>query len=165
MMQPDQLPPQAPPPYSTTPIEAQVKAPAISIVVLAILNLFSQLIAMAVSMIDPQSWYDRDMLESLGVPPDIIAAIEEGLLVEPDAITMAFDMGSNFILAVAMGFMLIGALKMLRLESYGLALTAAILAILPCTYCCCPGVLFGIWALAVLLKPEVKYAFHQKAHA
>ena len=54
---------------------------------------------------------------------------------------------------------LLGAIKMKKLESYGFALAAAILAILPCQPCCLLGIPIGIWALIVLNKPEVKSAF------
>jgi hypothetical protein len=55
---------------------------------------------------------------------------------------------------------LIGALRMLALRNYGLALTAAILAVVPClTPCCFIGLPFGIWALIVLNKAEVKSHF------
>ena len=56
------------------------------------------------------------------------------------------------------GLMLVGAMKMRRLEGFGLSATAAILGILPCT-CCCLGLPFGIWALVVMNKPEVKEHF------
>ena len=53
-----------------------------------------------------------------------------------------------------------GASKMKNAESYGFAMAAAILAKIPCISPCCPlGLPLGIWALIVLLKPEVKAAF------
>jgi GYF domain 2 len=56
---------------------------------------------------------------------------------------------------------LVGALKMKKLESYGLAMTASIVAMIPClSPCCFIGLPIGIWALVVLAKPEVKSAFH-----
>lgn len=56
---------------------------------------------------------------------------------------------------------LLGAMKMRKLESYGFAMTAAILTMIPCiSPCCLLGLPIGIWALVVLLKPEVKAAFH-----
>lgn len=61
---------------------------------------------------------------------------------------------------VIYGLVLFGAIKMKKLESYGLAMTASILALLPCSACCLVGLPFGIWALVVLSKPEVKSAFH-----
>lgn len=62
-------------------------------------------------------------------------------------------------LAVAV-LILYGALKMRKLESYGWAMTASILAVVPCVSpCCLVGLPIGIWALVVLAKPEVKSAF------
>ena len=56
---------------------------------------------------------------------------------------------------------LLGALKMKKLESYGFAMAASIIAMVPCVSpCCLLGLPIGIWALVVLMKPEVKSAFH-----
>jgi hypothetical protein len=58
------------------------------------------------------------------------------------------------------GLILFGALKMKRLESHGLAMAASIVSMVPCiSPCCLLGLPFGIWALTVLMKPEVKDAF------
>jgi len=55
---------------------------------------------------------------------------------------------------------LIGASKMKRLESFQYAMTASIVAMIPCiSPCCVFGLPFGIWALVVLNKPEVKSQF------
>jgi len=65
------------------------------------------------------------------------------------------------IVGTAIGLLvLIGARKMKRLQSYGFAMTAAIIALIPCVSPC--GLLslpFGIWALVVLLDNSVKAAF------
>ena len=56
---------------------------------------------------------------------------------------------------------LFGGLKMRKCESYGLCMTASILAMIPClSICCVVGLPVGIWALVVISKPEVKSAFH-----
>lgn len=53
-----------------------------------------------------------------------------------------------------------GAYCMLRLEKLYLARIAAILSIIPiCSGCYVLGIPFGIWALIVLNRPEVKAAF------
>jgi predicted Zn finger-like uncharacterized protein len=52
-----------------------------------------------------------------------------------------------------------GAAKMKNLSGYGWALTASILSLLPCNWCCLLGLPFGIWGLVVLNYPEVKDAF------
>jgi hypothetical protein len=55
---------------------------------------------------------------------------------------------------------LMGALKMKRLESHGFSMVASILALVPCiSPCCLIGIPMGIWSLVVLLRPEVKGAF------
>jgi predicted Zn finger-like uncharacterized protein len=67
--------------------------------------------------------------------------------------------GALFGLAWA-GLILYGAHKMKTLENYGLAMAASIVAMLPCNGCCILGLPFGIWALVVLNRPDVRDAFH-----
>jgi len=58
------------------------------------------------------------------------------------------------------GFLLLAAFRMLSLRNYGLCMTAAVVAVIPCTApCCCLGMAAGVWALVVLTRPEVKQAF------
>jgi hypothetical protein len=53
-----------------------------------------------------------------------------------------------------------GGLMMRSLTSYGLSLVGAIVSVIPiATGCCITGIPFGVWALVVLLRPEVKEAF------
>jgi len=64
------------------------------------------------------------------------------------------------LVGIAVGAVIIfGALKMRKLQNYNLAMTAAILAMVPCSACCIIGLGAGIWSLVVLMKPEVKAAF------
>jgi GYF domain 2 len=56
-------------------------------------------------------------------------------------------------------FILFGAIRMLALRNHQLAFAASILAMLPCSCCCVLGLPFGIWALVVLNKPDVKSQF------
>lgn len=59
---------------------------------------------------------------------------------------------------------LLGALKMKKLESYTFAIVASIIAMVPCiSPCCIVGLPLGIWALVVLNKQEVKGAFTEAA--
>lgn len=56
---------------------------------------------------------------------------------------------------------LFGAISMMNLRHHTLCIVAAVITILPCSGCCCGlGLAAGIWALIVLLKPEVREAFH-----
>ena len=53
-----------------------------------------------------------------------------------------------------------GASKMRRLENHSFAMAAGVCAMIPCiSPCCLLGLPFGIWALVVLNKPEVKSQF------
>jgi predicted Zn finger-like uncharacterized protein len=60
---------------------------------------------------------------------------------------------------VQAGVILWGAGCMKRLENYGAAMTASIVALIPCSGCCILLIPFGIWSLVVLSKPEVKDSF------
>jgi hypothetical protein len=55
--------------------------------------------------------------------------------------------------------MIIGGLKMMRLQSHGWAMTASILALLPCSPVGILGLVVGIWSLVVLNRRNVKEAF------
>jgi hypothetical protein len=52
-----------------------------------------------------------------------------------------------------------GGFSLMQLRSYGLAMTGAIIALVPCSACWLLGLPFGIWALVTLNKPDVKRAF------
>ena len=57
---------------------------------------------------------------------------------------------------------LIGAKKMMKLESYGFAMTTMILSMLPCfSPCCIFGLPIGIWGIIVLNDENVKAAFRR----
>ncbi|HUB87562.1 MAG TPA: DUF4339 domain-containing protein [Verrucomicrobiae bacterium] len=67
----------------------------------------------------------------------------------------------SLVIAALDGFVLFGAIKMMRLQSFGLAVAAAIISMVPCQCCCLFGLPFGIWALVVLNRPDVKLHFHR----
>ena len=69
------------------------------------------------------------------------------------------NIAGNLLGIALSGFVIFGALKMRNLQGHGLALGAAIVSIIPCSGCCCIGLPVGIWALVLLLKPEVKGQF------
>jgi hypothetical protein len=54
---------------------------------------------------------------------------------------------------------LVGAISMLRMRSYAMAKTGAILALMPCTCCFVISLPFGIWGLMVLGDIDVRAAF------
>ncbi|MEQ1905517.1 MAG: hypothetical protein ABL888_15115 [Pirellulaceae bacterium] len=58
------------------------------------------------------------------------------------------------------GFIMFACSKMMKLESYGMAMTATILAMIPCiSPCCLLGLPIGIWGIVILNDPQVKAAF------
>jgi hypothetical protein len=65
----------------------------------------------------------------------------------------------SLVIAALNGFVLFGAIKLLRLRNHSVAVVASVVAMLPCQCCCLFGLPFGIWALVVLNKPEVKSQF------
>lgn len=70
---------------------------------------------------------------------------------------------ANMVLQIIIAILiLIGAIKMLQMRSYEFAFAGAILSVLPCINPCCGwllGLIFGIWAMIVLSKSEVKSNF------
>lgn len=55
---------------------------------------------------------------------------------------------------------LLGSINMMRRRSYGSAMAAAIVSVVPiCSPCLVLGIPFGIWAIMVLRKPHVKATF------
>jgi hypothetical protein len=57
------------------------------------------------------------------------------------------------------GIMILGGFQMKGLKSYGYALTGIISGMLPCHCCFLVGIGFGIWALVVINRADVKSAF------
>jgi formylglycine-generating enzyme required for sulfatase activity/predicted Ser/Thr protein kinase len=110
-------------------------------------------------------------LTCLGVPlilgGIVIAWAAQGL--SEGGVHMSLGFSETMILVpVALSgiLVIVGAARMLRLKSYGLAVAAGILALLPCTLGFPVGLVMGIWALVVLRRPEVQRAFAaaQKEH-
>ena len=55
--------------------------------------------------------------------------------------------------------MMVGAVRMKRLQTHGLAVTAAILAMVPMHPALVLGLPIGIWALVVLMRRDTREAF------
>jgi hypothetical protein len=84
------------------------------------------------------------------------------------AMAQGYTPATMFYLSLFMGIVLllisagvvVGAMQMLRLRKYGLAVTGSILALVNIGNLCCLFTLpFGIWSLMVLRLPEVRNAF------
>lgn len=128
--------------------ESKVQGPAIGLIIIGILGILSAAASVIVSL----SGSALQQLANTG------NADLDRVLHMTSSVPMAI--GSNLIGFAIYIAILLGALKMKKLNSYGFAMTSAILAMLPCSCACCIGLPIGIWALVVLGKPEVKSAFH-----
>lgn len=67
----------------------------------------------------------------------------------------------NILSLAISGFILWAAMQMRQLRNWTMSAAASVVAMIPCIGpCCLIGIPVGIWALIVLMKPEVKSAFH-----
>jgi hypothetical protein len=128
--------------------ESDVAGPAIAMMVVAGLDIAYHVVALLMNL--------------LGV--GLAAASTPKGAAGPQGVDLIVNLGSGIIGAIiGLSFallILVGAIKMKNLSSYGLAMTACIISMLPCHSCCCLGLPFGIWGLVILNKPEVKDAFN-----
>ncbi len=144
-------PPIAPPSYSypsawVVPPADQVRGPAIFMLVLAVLGLFGTLFGTLMSLLQFSMPALLDM-------PRHEARLEH-------IISLCFSLPANGVGLLVCILCLLGSIQMLKLRSYGLAMTAAVLMLVPCGQCCCLlNIAAGIWALVVLSRTEVRAAF------
>jgi len=124
----------------------KVKLPAVGILVVGILGLVSALY----STLDVLFSLNASLAESFGLPPEAQKALAMG---------GAYGLISVVINVVGSVFLIWAAMGMMKLRGHTAALVASVIAMIPCWGCCCLGLPVGIWALIVLLNPEVKAAF------
>src|SRR5262249_11562946 len=68
------------------------------------------------------------------------------------------------LVVIGAGILIAGARRMMRLERYEFAFLACVWAIVPWSFFVFPlALVFGIWAIVVLCRREVKMAFVRKA--
>jgi len=131
--------------YAPNPnfIRDQLKPPAICIIVAMSIGMLFQILGVAMNL--------------LGVGLGAAADSPEGLQVLVQG-TLGVVFG---IISLGIGgFVIFACTKMMKLEGYVLSMAGVILAMLPCVSpCCLLGLPFGIWAIVVMNKPEVKAAF------
>jgi len=67
----------------------------------------------------------------------------------------------SLLFAAVNGFIVFGAVRMMKLQAHTLAIITCIVAMIPCASgcCCLLGLPFGIWGIMMLNKPEVKSQF------
>lgn len=133
-------------PASRQVIVARVNAPAIALMVVAGLGIALQVLNLGLQLLG------LGLVAAAGNQnnEDMVASMVLGSL---QLVTSG--------LGIIMGGVIIwGALKMQKLQNYGAALAATILAMIPClSPCCLFGLPVGIWGLVVLMNDDVKRAF------
>ncbi|MEO1527143.1 MAG: hypothetical protein AAFX06_17015 [Planctomycetota bacterium] len=138
-------------PYSPTfqqqhqpPINASnpLMAPAIILLVIASLWLLYSILNVGfATMIGPPA-----------PPPDAPPGFEVGQKFGFYGMLILMPLTSIIVIA--------GCIQMLRLKMYPLAMTAAVVSVIPfCSSCLVLGIPFGIWAIVLLLREDVKTRF------
>ena len=162
-----ELPPEPDPaaqPSGAIRARQRVQAPAISLIVIGILNLLLAAIpayvGIGVSRVPPEQW-EEEMKKQDPKRLEDLQALGWNLT----KFRNVFVYGSLALAAadfLASFLVILGGIRMLALKNYGLAIVAAIFSALPglsCSGCCGVGAVIGIWALIVLLDAEVHAAF------
>jgi hypothetical protein len=130
-------------PISASAAADRVKGPATGLIVTAVLGFVAQALSLLIRVFGFAAGFGGS---SSGMAFNVFAGTF-GLVLS--------------VVGIGIGVViLLGALKMKRLENYGFAMASSILALAPCiSPCCIVGLPIGIWSLVVLTKPEVKGAF------
>lgn len=135
------------PPVYENPNHNEVNAPAIALICVCTIAIMLGAFGLLIDL----------LLVFSGMVAELEAE-NTGPISEQTQLMVRFIWG--VILFVAACFVLIGAIQMKRRKSYRLAFAAAVVASIPMVGpCCIVGIPFGIWAIVVLLKPEVQQSF------
>lgn len=151
---PDAPVPSAPGAAPTGQAVDAVKLPAIFLIIFGALDVAVSLFALIQNLIGASQPEVQEMLNRQGGGPEAERIIQ---------FATKATLGLSVLWVIAGAIVIFGAVQMMRLRSFGLALAAAIIAVIPCfgSYPCCLvlGIPLGVWALVVLNKPEVKGSF------
>jgi hypothetical protein len=144
---------------------SKVSGPAIALIVVGVINvllalwgLFNNTRAIIAgpgaieAQMTEQQRQQMDQLKSQGFDPQMIMKFAQA----GGAVGLVF----NVIQVAAAAVIIIGAQKMKNLQSRGMAMSASIVAMIPCvSSCCLIGLPIGIWALVTLNDPNVRASF------
>lgn len=153
-----------PPPADSSAVSGIVKPPAIALIVVGVVNTLLSLWGVARSAMNMMGGAamaaQKDQLinqwREAGMNEDQIQQL---------APLIEFLMGPAGLILNGIGLVfgiviLLGGVRMKELTNRGFALTASIMAMIPCiSQCCLIGLPIGIWALVVLNRDDVKRSF------
>jgi hypothetical protein len=130
----------------------QVSVPAILLMVLGGLTVAAALFGMVQYLMGSNTAQMEEVLNNPQIPEGMKSVL---------AASNKLGVVGSLLQLILGGVTFFGGLKMKNLESYGLAMAASIIVIIPLfgSCCCCIGIPIGIWSLVVLNKPEVKSSF------
>lgn len=157
-------PPLEGPTASATEARRRVQLPAMFLMIVGGLNLLVTLYFVVNGLYTALTPAER-LAESQATVARMLGAKEEVDKKTPAEIknqgilVSAVGAGLTFVCAL---LSILGGWRMYTLRSYGLSVVGAVAAAIPClsgSACCGLGEGVGLWALVVLLKPEVRDAF------
>jgi hypothetical protein len=139
---------------------ARANAPGIFLIVTGILNLLAALscggFALMFAVI-PDQMFEQAMQQQS--PEQRRELEEQGIGIQQLRTIYVTGGGIPGVLGLLTApITLFGGIQMCRLRGYGLAVFGAVLALF--SGCCIVGQAAGIWALIVLMDPDVKRSFH-----
>ncbi len=143
-------------------MEGKVSGPAIGLIVVGVLGVLLTVPNFFLGLIDPSVF---DELQSK-MPPELRDQFDVTEVLA--SATSSLSLAWNVLMFVSHLFVVWAGIRMLSLKSWTAAIVASSLMMITCLFqcCCCPiGVGIGIWALIVLLDPNVKQAFEANAAA
>ena len=133
------------PQVGTSDASRQVSGPATGLLVTGIIGAFFAVLGLIASIV------------GMGIAPFIREEIPQRYAEFWEG---SLGAASSVVGIAVAAFIIFAALKMKELRQWELSLAASIVAMIPCiSPCCILGLPIGIWALVVLLRPEVKEAF------
>jgi hypothetical protein len=125
-----------------------VRVPAIFLIVVGGLGVLGSVLGLLAGVLHV------GMLGAGQLPPDLPPQLAKWIALSAGPVPSLIGVLTNVLV-------LFGALSMMKLQRWGLALAACIIALACGNPCCCPvGLAAGIWGIIVLVRPEVKSAFH-----
>jgi hypothetical protein len=139
---------QPPSPQHSDNAASMVKGPAIFILVVSILDLLTAILNIILTAVGGSTLFKMPGMSEQD------AAMQEKIM-------LLFGLPANIFAITVAAFCIFASIRMMKLQSFGLAMTCAVLTLIPCGTCCCfLNLGAGIWALVVLNKPDIKAAFH-----
>jgi hypothetical protein len=127
-----------------------VNAPGITLIVLGAIGILVALVSIPINLAH------GGMMQVPPLPDENMRRMFEGWMQFMKKAAIPLNIFSMIWNAV----ILFGGIKMRKLQSRGLVMTAAILAVIPCfNPCCLIWMPLGIWALVALNNPDVKASF------